>query len=80
MENKKELSLVEMEEVNAGTGGSPRKLPKKSGLKVIQIKRGDCLSKIASRYHTTVSYLYQINDTIYDINDITAGYYMYVPA
>ena len=80
MESMKELNLVEMEEVSAGTGGSPWKLPKKNGCKVIQIKSGDCLSRIANRYHTTVAYLYRINETIYDVDDITAGYYIYVPA
>ena len=80
MENMKELNLGEREEVTAGAGGSPWKLPNKKGFKVIQIKRGDCLSKIANRYHTSVAYLYKINDSIYDVNDITAGYYIYVPA
>lgn len=75
-----ELNLAEMDDIVADWGGSPRKLPKKKGLKVIRIKSGECLSRIASRYRTTVNYLCLINDSITDPDDITAGYYMYVPA
>ena len=75
-----ELNLAEMDDIVAGWGGSPRKLPKKKGLKVIRIKSGECLSRIANRYRTTVNYLCLINDSITAPDDITAGYYMYVPA
>ena len=79
MENK-ELNLNEMEEVNGGFGGSPNPLPPKKGLEVYKIKGGDNLTRIASRYGTTVNYLLSINPTITNKNDITAGFYMYVPA
>ena len=75
-----ELNLNEMEEVIGGRGGSAHKLPEKQGRKVYRIKSGDCLSRIAGHYHTTAQYLKDINSTIHNINDITAGYYIYVPA
>ena len=40
----------------------------------------DELGRIARRYGVTAEYLKAINPTIYNINDITAGYYIYVPA
>ena len=76
----KELSLNEMEEVVGGRGGSPRKLPARKGWEVIKIEKGATLGRIAREYHTTVDYLFRNNDTITNKNDITAGYYMYVPA
>ena len=79
MENK-ELNLNEMEEINGGFGGSPTPLPKKSGFDVYKIKSGDNLTRIAKAYKTTVNYLMSINPTITDKNDITAGYYIYVPS
>lgn len=78
MENK-ELNVNEMEEVNGGRGGSRRPLPPVEGLEVYRIARGDNLTKIARNKKTTVAYLMQINPTITDKNDITAGYYIYVP-
>ena len=75
-----ELNLEEMEEVSGGRGGSPKKLPPKSGFQVYRIQSGDTLGKIARRYGTTAQYLKSINPTIHDINDITDGYYIYVPA
>ena len=75
-----ELNLEEMEEVSGGRGGSPKKLPSKRGMKVYRIQSGDTLSRIAGRYGTTAEYLKKINPTIHDINDITAGFYIYVPA
>ena len=80
MDNMNELNLNEMEEVVGGRGGSPTKLPKKKGFAVYRIQSGDCLSRIARRYGTTAEYLKAINPTITNINDITAGYYIYVPA
>ena len=55
-------------------------LPEKPGFKVYRIKSHDTLSKIAGRHGTTAEYLKSINSTIHNINDITAGFYIYVPA
>ena len=76
----KELNLNEMKEVAGGRGGSPHMLPDKPGFKVYKIKSHDTLSKIAGRYGTTADYLKSINSTIHNVNDITAGFYIYVPA
>ena len=78
MENK-ELALSEMEEAVGGRGGSPKELPYKAGYEVYRIKTGDNLTKIARRYNTTAEHLKEINATIRNINDITPGYYIYVP-
>ena len=76
----KELNLNEMENVIGGRGGSPTKLPDKKGYWVYRIKSGDCLSKIAGRYGTTTATLQRINSKyIHNVNDITAGYYIYIP-
>lgn len=75
----KELNLSEMEEVAGGRGGSKTPLPPKGNFGVYQIVKGDTLGKIARRYNTTVDYLMVINPSIKNKNDITAGYYMYVP-
>lgn len=80
MDTMKEMNVNEMAEVTGGTGGSPRYLPPKAGCLCYQIQRGDTLGKIARRYGTTAEYLKSINPTIHNINDITAGYYIYVPA
>ena len=77
--NSSELNLNEMEEVVGGKGGSPTPLPHKPGLAVYQIQKGDKLGTIARRFHTSVDFLMEVNITITNRNDITAGYYMYVP-
>ena len=79
MDNVNELNLNEMEEAVGGRGGSPTKLPDVQGFSVYRIKSGDTLSRIAGRYGTTADYLKSINPTIHNINDITAGFYIYVP-
>ena len=79
MENN-ELNISDLEEVAGGRGGSPHMLPEKPGFKVYRIKSHDTLSKIAGRHGTTAEYLKSINSTIHNINDITAGFYIYVPA
>ena len=79
MDNMEELSLNEMEEVAGGMGGSPRRLPKREGFRLYRIVRGDTLGGIARAYNTTAEYLKSINPTIHNINDITAGYWIYVP-
>ncbi len=78
--NMNELNLSEMEEAAGGMGGSGKKLPGKKGFKVYQIQKGDTLIRIANRFGTTADYLKKINPTIKDKNDITAGFYIYVPA
>ena len=75
----RELTLNEMEKIVGGTGGSRRPLPERNGLYVYQIQRGDTLGKIARRFNTDAEYLKSINHTIDNINDITPGYYIYVP-
>ena len=77
--NMRELSLEELEGVAAGRGGSPTPLPPKAGCIVYQIRRGDVLPRIARKYGTTVGAIKAVNPMIYNVNDITAGYYIYVP-
>ncbi len=75
----KELNQNEMEMINGGQGGSPTRLPDNPGFRVYRIQNGDCLSRLAGRPGTTVEYLKRINPTIHNVNDITAGYYIYLP-
>lgn len=79
MENK-ELNLNEMEEVVGGKGGYAKCPPPKSGFDVYQIKKGENLTKIGRRYGVSANYLKSINPSITNVNDITAGYWIYVPA
>ena len=79
MDNATELNLNEMENVSGGTGGSPRPLPEKHGCRVYKIVRGDTLGKIARINGTTVEKIKAVNSTIHNVNDITAGYYIYIP-
>jgi len=75
-----ELNLNEMEQVSGGRGGSPYNLPPKGGCSVYRIQGGDNLTKIARRYGTSIEFLMNINEgIIINRNDITTGYYMYVP-
>lgn len=80
MENTRELNVQELENVIGGTGGSPKKLPDKAGLIVYQIQKGDKLGEIARRYNTTAEKIKAVNKTIHNVNDITAGYWIYIPA
>ena len=77
MDNK-ELNMNEMEAV---TGGERHFKPEKDRAGWLQhkVEGGETLIRIANRYRTTVNYLMDINPTITNKNDITAGYYMYVP-
>ena len=79
MADTMELNMNEMEQVVGGKGGSREKLKPKKGYKVYQIVHGDTLTKIAYRFDTTVDNLIN-RDFIHNRNDITAGYYIYVPA
>ncbi len=74
-----ELNLNEMEEVSGGKGGYKRKLNPTKYCDVYHIQPGDNLTRIAKRYNTTVEHLLKLNPTITNKNDITAGYYLYVP-
>ncbi len=79
MENKIEMNAQDMEQVSGGTGGSRKPLPPKAGMVVYQIQRGDTLNKLARRFQTTVAKIHAANPTIHNINDITAGFYIYIP-
>ncbi len=74
-----ELNLNEMSKVSGGTGGSPTPLPERPGCIVYHIKKGDKLGVIARTYHTTAEKIKEINPTIHNVNDITAGYYIWIP-
>ncbi len=74
-----EIKMEELESVSGGSGGSPTELADKPGFLVYKIQKGDKLGAIARRYGTTAEYLKTINPTITNVNDITAGYYIYVP-
>ena len=78
MENN-ELNLNEMEQVNGGFGGSPTPLPHKAGYIVHKIVKGENLTRIAKQYGTTVQKIVDCNPTITNKNDITAGFYIYIP-
>lgn len=78
-ENVRELNMEELGSVEGGMGGSARELPPKAGMKVYRIVRGDTLSKLATVYKTTVNKIVAANPTIKNANDITAGYYIYIP-
>ena len=75
-----ELNPNELEAVTGGQGGSPNPLPAKAGCDRHKIVSGETLTRIANRYGTTVNYLMSINPTITNKNDITAGFWIYVPA
>ena len=77
--SNEELNLNEMETVSGGKGGSPTPLAPTAVFDVYRVESGDTLTRIAGKFKTSVSYLMAINPTISSKNDITAGYYMYVP-
>ena len=80
MDNMNELNLNEMEGIAGGKGGSSKELPKKDGYIVYQIEPGDNLTKIAKWYGVTVQKIKDANPgLIKNVNDITAGYYIYIP-
>ena len=80
MANMNELNMNELNNVVGGSGGSPRPLPAKGGCFVYQIVKGDTLGKIARKFGTTVEQIKAVNPTIHNVNDITADYYIYIPA
>ena len=80
MENMKEMNLNELESAVGGKGGSRTVLPSKAGCIVYQIESGDNLTKIAKWYGVTVKQIMNTNvGIIKNANDITAGYYIYIP-
>ena len=79
MENM-ELNLNEMTEVTGGKGGSKNVLIAKKGYRVYQIQSGDTLTRIAKNFKCTVDDLMAANaGLIKDRDDISTGYYIYVP-
>ena len=80
MDNMNEMKLNEMETVSGGRGGSPNPLPERAGCDRYKIASGNTLSGIANKFHTTVDYLMYLNQGyITNKNDITAGFWIYVP-
>ena len=75
-----ELNVNEMEEAAGGRGGSCKMLPDKAHYVVYKIQKGDTLSFLAYDCRTTVKALMRANPTIKNPNDITAGYYIYLPS
>ena len=74
-----ELNINEMENAAGGRGGSRTMLPDKRNCVVYRIHRGDTLSFLAQDNRTTVKKLLALNPSIKNPNDITAGYYIYLP-
>ncbi len=82
MENITELNPEQMEEVSGGRneGGYAKKPDSKKGCIIYQVQSRDTLTKIASRYNTTVSAIMRVNSELVDKNFIVTGCYIYVPA
>ena len=85
-EIRKEMELEELEEVAGGkakkrvaAGGSPNPLPPKAGFAVHKITAKDTLTRIASKYGTSINAIMAANPSIKDKNLIRTGYYLYVP-
>ena len=76
MSNINELNLEEMEAIS---GGAFKPLPKKEGFLVYQIQKNDTLSRIAKANNTTVVRLMKENPKIVDINKLYAGDFIYIP-
>ena len=75
-----ELNMDQMESVSGGRGGSPTKLPEKTGYIVYQIVGDDNLTKIAKKFNTTVNAIMKANPTTIDNkNFIRAGFWIYIP-
>ena len=74
-----ELNVNEMEEAAGGKGGSRKMLPDKRNCVVYRIQKGDTLSFLAHDNKTTIKAIMAVNPSIVNSNDITAGYYIYLP-
>lgn len=71
MENN-ELNLEELEIVSGGANGGQYYL--------YTVKKGDTLSGLAKRFHTTVDAIYKLNsDKIKDKNLIKIGWKLLIP-
>lgn len=77
--NVSELNVNEMQEAAGGVGGSRKMLPDKRNCVVYKIQRGDTLSFLAYDNKTTIKAIMAVNPSIKNPNDITAGYYIYLP-
>ena len=76
-----EVNVNEMENVVGGRGGYRKPPAPIPGLEIYRIKEHDTLIRIAKRYGTTWMELQELNaEVIPNKNDITTGYYIYVPA
>ena len=69
-----ELNLEALE----GVEGGYKRPPEKAGYVIYQIVKGDNLSKIAVKFHTTVKDLLAWNPKITNKNLIYAGDYLYI--
>ena len=75
-----ELNLNEMEAVSGGRGGYAKKPGPRLGCDLYQNKKNETLIRIAKRYGVTWRDLKEMNaDVIKNANDITDGYWIYVP-
>ena len=80
-ENTMELNLEEMAEVSGGKcGGYSRKPGAKAGCKIHKVVHGETLTKIATRYGTTVKKIMSVNPELTDPSFIVSGCYIYVPS
>ena len=70
----KKLELDELEDVSGGY----RRPKDKPGFFVYKINRGDNLTKLAKRFHCTISDIMAWNPKIKDKNLIYAGDYLYI--
>ncbi len=77
--SEREINLEEMANVSGGKGGSRTMLPHREGYLVYQIRPRENLTVIARNFHTTVDEIFFCNETITNKNDITAGYWIYIP-
>jgi hypothetical protein len=76
-----EVNVNELEQAVGGRGGYRKPPEPIFGLEIYRIQAGDNLTKIARKYGTTWMHLQDLNaDVIPNKNDITTGYYIYVPA
>ena len=76
-----ELNLEQMEEVVGGKneGGYEKKPRSKKGCFIYKVKSGDCLSRLAGTYGTTVKKIMSVNPELTNANYIVAGHYIYIP-
>ena len=79
MENM-ELNLNEMAEITGGAGGYDKKPAAKKGYTIYQIKAGENLTRIASKFGTTVNAIVKANKAVItNPNFIRTGFFIYIP-